>query len=129
VAISRTVYPIGSIVEGVDEGEGVTGIVHSVRYFDGNLQVVTLTANNGDVDAVLTADEFIGENRQIVGVFPETLLRPGITGATVDIFEDAPTSGGTLYGNLWADGIGVTEWTVDVPALGDPQPAPPTTDS
>ena len=131
--VSETVFPIGQVIEGIDEGEGVTGTIHSVRYFDGNLQFVTLTENNGTVEANISVDEYVSAGQQLSNVFANP-VRPTIVSANIDVFEGAPEDGGTGYGHLWADGIGVVEFEVIVPPAG-PAPAstatspPPTTTS
>lgn len=119
--VSETVFPIYQVVEGTDEGAGVTGTIHSVRYFDGNLQFVTLTENHSNVEAYISVDEYVSAGQQLTNVFASP-VRPTIVNANLDIFEGAPEDGGTGYGHIWADGIGVVEFEVAVPPAGTSSP-------
>lgn len=111
--LSETVFPLHEVVE----ADGVRGIVHSARYFDGNLQFVVLTENNSDVDAYLTVEEFTaGRSRtsnRLVNPVP-----PGVTQAYLDVFEGASEDGGTARGQLWANDEPVAEFEITVPPAG-----------
>ncbi|MGE0308255.1 MAG: hypothetical protein AB7Q27_21140 [Acidimicrobiia bacterium] len=117
VPMSRTVAASGAVFEGQDEGQGIVGTVHSFRMFDGNLQVVVTTVNNSQVEGELSFSDYVSEGREFSNVFSNS-VRPTVTSTALNIFEGVPTSGGTLYGFIWADGIGVTEPSLAVPPLG-----------
>ncbi len=118
VPLSNLVYPIGQIVE----AEGVTGTIHSIRYFDGSLQVLTLIENNGTAEAHISSEEFISEGQHLVNLFVSP-AGPTVVNANLDVFDAASTTGGTIYGQLWVGNTGVVEFEIPVPPLGSPQPA------
>ena len=124
--VSETVFPIYQVVEGTDEGAGVRGTIHSVRYFDGNLQFVTLTENHSNVDAYISVDEYVSAGRQLTNIYGNP-ARPTVVNANIDVFEGVPEDGGTGYGHIWADGIGVVVFEVAVPPAGSSATATTTT--
>jgi hypothetical protein len=120
------VFPVDQVVEGTDAGEGAVGTIHSVRYFDGNLQFVTIIENHSNVEAYISVEEYVSAGQQLLNSVANP-VRPTIVNANIDVFENAPEDGGTGYGHLWADGIGVTEFQVAVPPAGPAGPASVTT--
>lgn len=112
------------MVEGVDEGAGIIGTVHSFRYFDSHLFVVTTTDNGSGVEGYVHLDDYVSDGHQFSNVFV-TPARPAVTLASLEVFENVPDSGGTLHGSIVADGITVTEFELTVPARGSPQPDVP----
>lgn len=117
VPISRSVASSGAQFAGIDEGSGITGTVHSFRYFDGGLQVIVTTANNSSVEGEVRFEDYVSDGRQFTNFFGNA-VRPTVTQTVINSFEDVPAVGGTLYGHVWADHIGLVEIELSVPPLG-----------
>lgn len=92
-----------------------TGLVHSVRRFDGNVQIVFSVTNNGaDGTATLYFDDYAVDGGQVDVTYLSTNAdaRPGATVGALYTWEGQP-GGGTIYGSLSHDGGGGFEF-VDV---------------
>ena len=111
--LSTTVAASGATYE----ARGITGTVHSFRYFDGNLQVVVTAVNNSDDEGYLGFGDYVTGGREFTNVF-SCSIRPTVTSTYIVAFEDVPPGAGTLYGNLWYGNGSELEVTLDVPALG-----------
>lgn len=117
--LSRNEKPIsGSVAPGdgtVYEAGGISGRIHSIRYFDGNLQFLITTTNSGPSKGWVQVTEYAAEGKQYANVFGNELL-PVVTSTYMDAFEEAP-AGGVGYGIVWVDGTGQKEFQVQVPPL------------
>jgi hypothetical protein len=115
--MSTSVAASGEVFEGVDEGAGIVGTVHSFRYFDGDLQVVVTTVNDSQVEGELYFGGYVSEGGAFVNGFSNP-VRPSATSTVINTFRSVPGGGGVLEGAIRADGIDVAEATLDVPPLG-----------
>lgn len=111
--LSTTVAASGATYE----AQGITGTVHSFRYFDGDLQVVVTTVNNSDDEGYLGFIDYVTGGRQFSNVFSYS-VRPTVTSTYMVTFEDVPSGAGTLYGNVIYGNISELDVVIDVPALG-----------
>jgi hypothetical protein len=94
----------------------VTGWIHSIRYFDGNVQLLTITQNDSDLtNTSLDFFDYAAGGQQYSSGGSDSAL-PGITLASLNVFEDAPP-GGTAYGQL-SNTSGDVDPVVTVPPLG-----------
>jgi hypothetical protein len=113
IPISRTVIASGAAFEAA----GVSGTVHSFRYFDGNFQVIVTTVNNGVDEAEVRFDDYVTGGRQFNNVFGNS-IRPTVTNTVLTVFEGAPAGEGTLYGNIWIGNVSEQEIQLPVPPIG-----------
>ena len=102
--MTKTVLGSGATFEGTGAGAGITGTVHSIRYLDGNLEVVVTTKNEGLVPGRLVLDAY---RRDGVRYLPEgrpAPVAPGDTATSLVVFDDvaAPGDDGTLVGRVLA---------------------------
>jgi hypothetical protein len=97
--VSDTVVGLGYSVEA---GE-LTGLVHSARLFDGNLQVIMQTTNASTEDSSFYVDSYVqADGRQLEAIPTSSLsntIRPGATVAYIYLVENT-SLGGTLHGQL-----------------------------
>lgn len=114
--LSRTVVAGGVTFEGIDEGEGIIGEVHSFRHFDGVLQLIITTTNRSAVEGYLSFGDYVSGGQQFSQAIGNP-VRPGASMTYLEAFEGAPSGGGVAYGHIWADGIGVREVELTVPPL------------
>ena len=82
--LSRNGVPLSTSVVGLGyqvEAGALTGTVHSVRAFDGDLQVVMLTTNGSDDDSSFYVDNYVQADGRQLPAMPTTSLsntvRPG----------------------------------------------------
>ena len=119
IPLSASVYAIGV---GHESG-GVQATIHSVRYANSVLQIVTLVENDSDSDAFVFVDSVVVGGQEFTNEYA-SIAAPGETVARMDVFADLPDSGGTAHAVIVigdavaADG----EFEFAVPAMQSPQP-------
>ncbi len=118
--VSRNGVPLSSVISPGDgtlyETDGVSGHVHSIRYFDGNTQFLMTTSVSGTKPGSVSVREYSADGKQYSNIYAKEVL-PGITVSYLDVFEGAPP-GGTGYGYVWVGGGGDKDFTLQAPLLG-----------
>ncbi len=121
IGLNTTVLSIGKVITPAKkDSDSYTGsasiTIHSIRYFDGDVQVMAILKNATDASAHIYWSGYVSNGSQATNAVTTTDALPGVTRMEQARFTKT-TAGGVAYGDLVIDNSS-HKFQVTVPPLG-----------